>query len=91
MARSKFAAILRAANMSVREVVRNYRLVATMVDSEPIDPVVIRDPDDDMVLACALASESEIIVSGDRDLLDLKEYHDIRIMTATDLLSELNL
>ena len=66
-------------------------MVATVINAEPVDPVVIRDPDDDMVLACAVASRSDVIVSGDNDLLDLKQYKNIRILTATELLSELNL
>jgi putative PIN family toxin of toxin-antitoxin system len=33
---------------------------------------VIEDPDDDAVLACALAGNAEAIVSGDADLLTLK-------------------
>jgi predicted nucleic acid-binding protein len=32
---------------------------------------VCRDPDDDRVLECALAAGAKVIVSGDRDLLDL--------------------
>ncbi len=91
LSRGKFAAIISKAESSPREIVRNYRLVATVINAEPVDPVVIRDPDDDEVIACAVASRSEVIVSGDNDLLDLKRYKNIRILTATELLSELNL
>ena len=91
LGRGKFAAIISKAESSPREIVRNYRLVATVINAEPVDPVVIRDPDDDEVIACAVASRSEVIVSGDNDLLDLKRYKNIRILTATELLSELNL
>lgn len=42
--------------------------------------VIARDPDDDHVLACALAAQADLIVSGDRDLLDLGEYQGIRIV-----------
>ena len=34
--------------------------------------VVVDDPDDDAVLACAVAAHAQAIVSGDRHLLDLK-------------------
>jgi predicted nucleic acid-binding protein len=33
---------------------------------------VIADPDDDHVLACAIAVNADLIVSGDKHLLDLK-------------------
>ena len=40
------------------------------------------DPDDDHVIACAIAARADAIVSGDHDLLDLREYHGIPILTA---------
>jgi predicted nucleic acid-binding protein len=48
---------------------------------------VSRDPDDDLVLATALGAEASLIVSGDRDLLVLGTFRDIRILAATDALA----
>ena len=51
---------------------------------------VCRDADDDVVLATALAAKADIIVTGDNDLLVLKEFHGIRIISPRrfiDLLS----
>ena len=45
---------------------------------------VCRDPDDDKFLACALDSSSYYIVSGDKDLLDMKHYQGVTIVTAAD-------
>lgn len=91
LSRERFAARLAAANVTLRELVDGFSALATVIDAEPIEPVIIRDPDDDAVLACALAAECEIIVSGDDDLLDIKKHQEIRIMTATELLAELSL
>ncbi len=47
------------------------------------------DPDDNKILECAVASGASYIVSGDRHLLELKEYGKIKIITpkvALDLL-----
>jgi hypothetical protein len=44
-------------------------------------PRVARDPDDDHVLACALAATAELIVSGDLALLALTAYERIPIVT----------
>lgn len=46
-------------------------------------PKVCRDPDDDQVLACALGAQANAVVSGDSDLLDLKNFQGIPILTAT--------
>ena len=54
-----------------------------------INPVASEDLHDDAVLACAVAAQAEVIVSGDPHLLGLKEYERIRILTAVRLLAEL--
>jgi uncharacterized protein len=41
---------------------------------------VCRDPDDDPILSCALSAEADYLVTGDLDLLELKEFHGIRIL-----------
>ena len=38
------------------------------------------DPDDDKFLACAIASRSKIIVSGDKHLLKVNGYREIKII-----------
>jgi uncharacterized protein len=50
---------------------------------------VCRDPNDDHVIATAVAVNAEIIVTGDKDLLALNQYQSIRILTARDFLTEL--
>ena len=42
---------------------------------------VCRDPDDDKFFACALDSRSLYIVSGDKDLLAVKQYKDVQVVT----------
>lgn len=48
--------------------------------------VVPSDPDDNRIVECAVTAKSEVIVSGDRDLLQLREYEGIRIIRIRDLL-----
>jgi putative PIN family toxin of toxin-antitoxin system len=46
------------------------RGIASMAD-DPVDPPrVLRDPNDDYLVALARAANADAIVSGDRDLLD---------------------
>jgi putative PIN family toxin of toxin-antitoxin system len=47
---------------------------------------VCRDPYDDMYLECAIAAGADYIISGDRDLLDLKEYGGVKIVSAREYL-----
>jgi predicted nucleic acid-binding protein len=50
---------------------------------------VIRvDPSDDRVLEAAVAGQVSAIVSGDRHLLRLKRWRDIRIMTPAEFVAE---
>lgn len=48
------------------------------------------DPDDDLILACAVEAGVEVLVSGDRrHLLPLGEHRGVRIVTPQALLAEL--
>lgn len=57
--------------------------------------VEIRDPDDSVVVGAALAGAAEVIVSGDRDLLDdagLRSWlaaRGIEVLTPTEVLARL--
>jgi putative PIN family toxin of toxin-antitoxin system len=53
---------------------------------QPDDRVerVCRDQDDDHVLACAKAARADYLVTGDSDLLDLKQFGGISILTPRD-------
>ncbi len=52
-------------------------------------PSISRDPADDRVIACAVVGRAEVIVSGDRDLLDLQTIGGISILTAAQFLAHL--
>ena len=52
-------------------------------------PSISRDPDDDRVIACAVAGRADVIVSGDNDLLDLEQVGGIPILTAAQFLARL--
>ena len=43
-----------------------------------------RDKDDDLILSCALSAKAEFLVSGDRDLLEIKEYKGMKIISPRD-------
>ena len=47
---------------------------------EDLSERVCSDPDDDKFLACAIASGSKIIVSGDKHLVKVSGFHGIEIL-----------
>ena len=84
LCRAKCANVIAASGLSLDELVLSYAELATLVTPEPIPATVLNDPDDDHVLACALAAKADLIVSGDRDLLTLKSFREIPIVTAAE-------
>jgi putative PIN family toxin of toxin-antitoxin system len=50
---------------------------------ESIKPIS-RDPDDDRIIACALTVRADYLVTGDEDLLVLRQYAGTTILTPRD-------
>ena len=86
--RTQFAKRLSASKMSVERLVRRYARLAQRVVAADIGRVA-SDPDDDAVLACALAAGADLIISGDKRLRNLKTYHGIPIVNAAEALTRL--
>jgi putative PIN family toxin of toxin-antitoxin system len=53
---------------------------AVVFSAPPLPERVCDDPDDDKFLACALASGSNLVVSGDRHLLKVSGYQNIEVL-----------
>jgi uncharacterized protein len=87
--RPTFSAQLQRIGTAAAAVLADYIKIVEL--AEPTDvPRISPDPDDDHVLACALAAKADLIVSGDkRHLLALTEYQGIPIRTAADALGKL--
>jgi len=64
-----------------------YRQHAEWCEPTALTEVVCRDPDDDWVLATALAGNAEAIVSGDADLLTLGRHSGIQILSPRQFVS----
>ncbi|MGH8235617.1 MAG: putative toxin-antitoxin system toxin component, PIN family [Steroidobacteraceae bacterium] len=73
---------------AARDVLPDYIVAIELVEPTEL-PRIVRDPDDDHVLACALAAEASLIVTGDKDLLVLNAYRDIPIVTAAEALRQI--
>jgi uncharacterized protein len=53
---------------------------ALFVNAQGLDHPVCRDPDDDKFLACAIAGRADIVVSGDKALLETSGYAGIAVL-----------
>ena len=53
--------------------------------SAPLESNVCRDPDDDRVLATAITGNAVCIITGDKDLLILKKFGEIDILSPSEL------
>jgi putative PIN family toxin of toxin-antitoxin system len=67
------------------EYINRIQGIATVVNPTQKLTVVANDPDDKVILECALDANADIIVSADKDLLRLKHYGTAQIQHPTNL------
>jgi putative PIN family toxin of toxin-antitoxin system len=56
-----------------------------------IRPRACRDPDDDAILGCAVEGDAHYLITGDHDLLVLRQHKMVQIVTARHYLDQLSL
>ena len=72
---------VRVPEQVVREIVAFLDASASFVEGAPESPpVVVRDPDDAVILSEALAGGTDVLVTGDQDLLVLDRVGALRIL-----------
>jgi predicted nucleic acid-binding protein len=71
--------------------VDRYADLAALVQPVTIAPAILDDPDDDQVLACAMAARADLIVSGDRrHILPLGKFEGIPIVLPAEAMRIIN-
>jgi putative PIN family toxin of toxin-antitoxin system len=69
----------------LRTTVQHLQSIATLVTPDPtLIPTICRDPDDNVVLGCALNAKADHLVTGDRDLLVLHPFRNLSIVSPRD-------
>lgn len=76
----KLTAKFKYTRQEVRSVVALVKSRSRVMKSLPSIPPTCRDPEDDNVIATAMAGECVCIVTGDKDLLELGSVGNIRII-----------
>lgn len=88
LSRDKFVRRFEVAGLTPQGIVADVRRLVSLIEPAAVPHVIAADPDDDHVLACSVAARAELIVSGDRHLLDLGgDYRGIRIVSPADAVS----
>ncbi len=82
--RPHLAAKIHEQGTNAQAILTLYLEFAHVVSPLYVPRVVPNDPDDDHVIACALSAQVDLIVSGDKDLLQLREYQNVLIVTAAN-------
>jgi putative PIN family toxin of toxin-antitoxin system len=90
LARSRFSARLGSAGLSPDEIVGDLRRIALVVNPIDVPSFIVEDPDDDHVIAAAVAGGADLIATGDRrNLLKLVKASGIPIVTASEAIQRL--
>jgi uncharacterized protein len=87
--RKKFAAQLAEQAVDAADLFEGYAALVQLVVPAVIGPVILADPDDDIVLATAVACGADLIVSGDAHLLGIGEFQGIPVLTPSAAVSRL--
>lgn len=90
LARRKFDKKILASGLNVDQIVDRYAVLAALVRPASI-PRTAPDPDDDVVIATALAAQVDLIVTGDKPLLSVAEYQGVRIISVDKALQFIGL
>ena len=69
----------------LKDIVKDVLGYSQIVKIQSFD-LKIRDLDDVKIIACAVSSGSDYIVTGDKDLLVLDQYHGIKIVTPSEFI-----
>jgi uncharacterized protein len=85
LSRPKFHDRISASGTSPAQLLQLYAEIAVIIHPHAV-PRIAPDPDDDVVIGTALAAKAHSIVTGDRLLLSVSQYQNVRIITIDEAL-----
>lgn len=88
--RSKFRELIIKSGLTVDEIMQKIISLSNIVFGKKLNINVCRDIDDNKFLECAKLARADIIVSGNNDLLIIREFEGIKILNTKEVLKILN-
>lgn len=86
---SKFKGCLEKVGKTPSEIIDEFLEIVKIYPSLKFESVIIKeDPADDKILSCAVSSGADVIISGDKHLLNLKFFEGITILTPRQFLDK---
>jgi putative PIN family toxin of toxin-antitoxin system len=85
----KIARVLDKNGIREKDVLRVISVESKMVEPKAQEQIVNEDEQDNKILECALAARADIIVSGDKHLLELGKFKKTKILTAREFFDSL--
>ena len=84
----KIQKVLKQSDVEASSVMATILSLSSLVDVTESVHAIPEDPSDNHVLACAKKAGAQIVISGDRHLLQLGNYDDVRILTASRFIEQ---
>lgn len=84
--RPKHAQNVARTGFTAKQLVNKYQRFAKRIPAQKFTQQICRDADDDAVLACALAANASMIITGDKDLRVLHPWRSILILNPAEAL-----
>lgn len=75
-------------NINIREIIDLIAINAYFYQQVEINTPITLDPDDDKFIKCALAGDVNIIISGDKHLLDVNGYQGIEVISPSGFIKK---
>ena len=84
----KFSKKLKTLHFSLQRLTLDYITLVSIFPEPPHShrPIIAADPDDDIFVYAAIASRTNIIVSGDNHLLEMQEARGVHILRASEFI-----
>jgi uncharacterized protein len=67
-------------SINIEPIIELFTIFGEFIETKGIIETICEDPDDNKFIECAIASQSKLIISGDKHLLTISGYKDIEVL-----------